>query len=415
MNEMPTAKLWTSAFALLLSLFASDSQARLFNYEDIPIGTRGIGMGNTGVALGDDIGAIFLNPATMAFNDGSQVSASASAYSRIDTRTGEFVSLFRSAADNITRGGFLSIPANVGGFVDKGEWNIGGAVFVPSAFENQGSLDINENYVADFESSSSDIWINVFASKQISKKAAWGLGLFYVSRDFSEKFSYFDSGSGNLAITFEERQWGANGLVAVLGYTREANEKWRWGVSLRSPAWQWGGQGRIASQESGDEESDERDFATQGLPLPIRLSSGFEYKWRPGRTFAADLHFYLPYKKSLDPEGISYFDVDLRAIPNLSFGYEHYFGETWAIRTGFFTNLTAARSVPGNVSAIHDKVHMFGATGALILASPAGEVVLGGWVQGGQGYSRSVNPANTSREPRSNYFYGMVIASSYKF
>jgi hypothetical protein len=58
---------------------------------------------------------------------------------------------------------------------------------------------------------------------------------------------------------------------------------------------------------------------------------------------------------------------------------------------------------------------MFGATGALVLAKDSGEVVLGAWAQGGQGRSRSVDPSEKGAVPRSNYFYGGVIGSSYRF
>ncbi len=389
--------------------------ARLYNYEDLPIGVRSMGLGNAGVALTEDAGVVFLNPSVLSFSEGNQVSASVSSYTRIDTRTGEFVSLFRSAADNVTRGGFLSIPSNIGGFLSKGAWTWGGAVFVPNAFENSGSITLSSTSVASYESSLEDIWINFFGSKKLSDRSSLGIGLFYVSRDINEKFSYFNVGTGSLAISFDEKVYGGNGMNAVVGYTRKSSDTFMWGASFRSPVWLWGGAGSNSILTSGDSAIPISEFKPTAVPIPMRLSWGFHQKLDARRSIVGDLHLYLPFSKNLDPNGNSYFDVDLRLIPNFHVGWEQYLWDTFAYRLGFFTNLTAAKVVPQDLSAIHDKVHMFGATGALVLASKMGEVVLGGWVQGGQGYSRSINPATTGPEPRSNYFYGIVIASSYKF
>ena len=397
------------------TLFSETISARLYNYEDLPMGVRSMGLGKAGVALVDDAGAVYLNPSVVAFSEGSQVSASVSAYSRIDTRTGEFVSLFKSAADNVTRGGFLSIPTNIGGFLQKGAWTWGGAVLVPNAFESEGTVDISANSVANYESALEDIWINFFGAKKLSEKASIGFGIFYISRDIKEKFSYFDVSSSSLKINFTERLFQANGLNAIFGYTRKHSETFMWGASIRSPVWRWGGIGRSSELASGASEITASEFTPTSLPIPARISAGFHQKLSATKSVVADLNLYLPFTKNLDPNGSPYFDVKLRMIPNLHFGFEHYLKDTLGYRLGVFTNLSAAKEVPTEISAIHDKVHMFGATGAIILASKMGEVVLGGWVQGGQGYSKSVNTSVTGVEPRSNYFYGMVIASSYKF
>ncbi|NCN41938.1 hypothetical protein GW916_11900 [bacterium] len=403
------------SIAVLSLILSSGAQARLYNYEDMPVGTRAIGLGNTGMALVNDAGMAFLNPSILSFADGNQVSASVSAYTRIDTRTGEFVSLFKSAADNVTRGGFMSIPTNIGGFLAKGDWTWGGAVFVPNAFESKSSVDLSETSVASYESNIEDIWINFFGSKKLSERSSLGLGVFYVSREINEKFSYFDVGSGSLAISFDEKLYEGNGLNAIVGYTHKSSDTFMWAASFRTPVWAWGGLGRSSTLTSGDSEINSSEFKPTAVPIPARLSWGFHQQFDNRRSFVADLHLYLPFKKNLDPNNDSYYDVELRAIPSLHFGWEHFLKDSLGYRLGFFTNLSAAKEVPADVSAVHDKVHMFGGTGAIVLASTMGEVVLGGWVQGGQGYSRSINPAVTAKEPRSNYFYGMVIASSYKF
>ncbi|MEO5667970.1 MAG: outer membrane protein transport protein [Bdellovibrionota bacterium] len=394
---------------------AQTAHARLYNYEDLPLGSRGFGMGNTAMALVDDVGSIYYNPAILAWAQGDQISAGVSAYSRIDTRTGAYVSLFKSAADNVKRGGFLSVPAMVGGFFKKTRWTWGGAVMVPNSFVNSGSFKIDDDSDASYESFIEDIWIDAFGSYDLDDRNSLGVGIFYVSRQSSEKFSYVDKVAGSIAIEFIEKSWDVNGFSTIIGFSRKQNERLNWGLSLRSPVLIFGAVGRLSDVKSGATEAGVSDFKPTGVPVPARLSAGFAYTWSEGRTFAADLHLYAPLKTNLHPDKLSDFEVDLRAIPSLHFGYEHFFRKGLAARVGYFTNLSAAKNVPNGISAIHDKVNMFGATAALVFPKESGEVSLGGWAQGGQGRSRSINPTLSGDVPRSNYFYGGVIASSYRF
>lgn len=396
-------------------LGAIHANARLYNYEDVPVGTRSAGMGNTGVAIVDDVAGIYYNPAALAWAQGDQLSAGVSAYSRIDTRTGAYVSLFKSAADNVTRGGFLSVPSVVGGFFKKEDWVLGGAVIVPNAFVNSGTLDLATDSRASYESFIEDIWISGFGSTQIDEKNSIGIGLYYVSRTSSEKFSYVEKISGVVQIEFIEKTWDVSGFTAILGYTYKPSDSLTWGASLRLPVLPFGSRGTLSNTESGGSELQSADFKPRGYPMPARLSTGFAYSWREGRAFAMDLHLYAPMKMNLHPDNLSDFSIDLRAIPSLHFGYEHFLKKSFGLRFGYFTNMSAARRLPAGLSAIHDKVNMYGATGALVFSKDTGEVSLGGWAQGGQGRSYSVDPAKTGDVPRSNYFYGGVVASSYRF
>jgi hypothetical protein len=391
------------------------ADARLYNYEDLPVGTRSSGLGNTGMALTDDVGVVYYNPAVISWSEGDQFSAGASAYSRIDTRTGEYVSLFQSAADNVTRGGFLSVPAMVGGFFAKGAWNWGGAVLVPNSFVSSGSLELGPDSSASFESSFEDIWINAFGSYRLNERSSFGLGLFYVSRSSSEKFSYYIKDSGTIDIDFVEKTWEVNGVVAVLGYSHRQSDRWIWGVSARTPVAKIGGMGKISNVSSGASDFETSRFDLTTYPMPIRLSAGMAYSWNVLRTFTLDLHVYAPFKRNLHPDGLADFEVDMRWVPSLHFGYEHFFKKSLGVRMGYFTNLSSATKVPEGISATHDRVNMYGATGALVLAKDSGEVSLGGWAQGGQGRARSVDPEQEGDVPRSNYFYGAVISSTYRF
>jgi long-subunit fatty acid transport protein len=403
------------AAALVLGSLAPRVEARLYNYEDLPLGSRGFGMGNTAMALTDDVGSIYYNPAVLSWAQGDQLSAGVSAYSRLDIRTGAYVSLFESARDNVTRGGFLAVPAMVGGFFKRTRWTWGGGVMVPNSFVNSGNFSFSDDSKANYESLMQDIWVSGFGSYELDDRDSIGLGLYYVSRSSTEKFFFVRSTAGNIVIDFDEKMWEVSGYTAILGFSRRANEKFTWGVSLRAPVLPLGSVGNISNVTSGTNDLDVKEFTPKGYPLPVRLSGGVAYTWREGRSFAADLHLYAPKKMNLHPDKLADFEIDMRAVPSLHFGYEHFFRPKFGMRLGYFTNISSARHIPKGTSAIHDKVNMYGATGALVFAKDSGEVSLGGWAQGGQGRAYSLNPETTGDVPRSNYFYGAVVASSYRF
>jgi hypothetical protein len=242
-----------------------------------------------------------------------------------------------------------------------------------------------------------------------------GFGLFYVSRSFNEKFTYLNNADEGLAIEFVEQIWDVNGALAIVGLTHNENENFIWSFSFRSPVWRWGGIGRLSNVESGASEINTLEFVPTSVPLPMRLSTGVFYRVNSKNSISADLHFYFPYNKNIHPHKVPVFQIDLKPVVNVHLGYEYFFNQGFGMRTGFYTNMSASRAIGEQISAINDKVHMFGGTAALVFSKESGELVLGAWAQGGQGRARSVDPTVTGPVPRSNYFYGGVIASSYRF
>lgn len=369
------------------------------------------------MALEGDTGQMFTNPATLAHVPFSQFSASVSAFSRIDTRTGDFVSLFKSARDNITRTGFLAIPSMVGGHLKVKSWVWGGTVLVPFSFANSGTLPIeNGTGVGSFEAKDESYWFGIFTSRRFGENHAFGISLFYASRSNSEKFFFVSKPDGvTLRVRYFEEGFGAGGLVLVAGGTYELSDTWRLGYSIRPPAILVGGDSFVMDA-ANDPGVTSRDFKgrTKLFPLPMRFSLGVAWKARADMTFAADLHYYSALRGNMGNSDNVELDIHARAIPNVSVGLEYMGWKELGVRGGLYTNLSAAKATPIAFTAVQDKVHMFGATFAIVFDKKEGSISLGGYVQGGQGRGSSVNEAPEA-VPRSNYVYGAVIGSSYKF
>ena len=400
-------------FAVGLALLGAAASARTYNYQDVPLGERSFGMGNATMAVPGDVSNMFFNPATLAYVESSQVSASLSSYARIDTRTGEFVSLFRSARDNISRGGFLANPSMVGGNIKTGEWMWGGSILVPFYYENSGTVDLNTLDLGSFESKFQSVWMGMFLARRFGNQN-FGVSLFYASRQTNEKFFFITRSVTPSQIRFVQNTYAINGVVGVLGGSYDLNEEWHFGYSFRPPPMAFSGDGEYGDNLSGATISVQNTkFKSKFYPLPMRLSVGATWSPRTDLMVAADLHFYSAVKGSpVANNGV--FDVDAKPIMNFSLGTEYIPWKGLGFRLGVMSNFSSARYVSKSLSAINDRVNMFGGTAAIVFDKPTGSISLGGYVQAGQGRSNTI--ADDAIEvPRSNFIYGFVVGSSYKF
>lgn len=399
-------------------LFASvPASARLYNYQDILLGERSFGLGGTSMAYLGDTSAIATNPSILALDTASQFTASLSTYNRIDTRTGQYVSLFRSAADNVSRGGFIAVPSMVGGHFRWGEWVWGGAILVPQAFSNSGKVDFDSITTASFESRHDSVWVGAFLARKIGARHTVGVSMFYASESRLEKFVFATIPvAATPVIRFAESSFDSNAIVAVLGGSYEIQDGLRIGYSFRTPMLPLRGHGYIQDVSSNDlTASINHEFDTPKLPIPMRLGLGVAWNINPDMMFVGDAFLYSAWYGDLDPGKDPVMRVDAREMANANLGFEHRFLKRVGYRLGFFTNMSSAAKVPKGLTALNDRVHMFGGTGALFWEKEAGTVSLGGYAQGGQGSSVSLNAPTGDVVPRSNYVYGFVVGSSYRF
>ncbi len=399
-------------FSWAFGIFA---EARLYNYQDVPIGERSFGMGSASMAVEGDTGNMYFNPAVLADSEFGQFSAALSSYARIDTRTGKYVSLFTSAKDNISRGGFVAIPSLVGGHVRSKGWVWGGVILVPESFSISGSLNIGPTDLAVFESSFGNVWMGAFASKRVNDRHRVGLSIFYNSVDSREKFSFFQTDTTPPTIRFVDQNYNGNGVVAIVGGVYDYSESVKIGYSLRSGTLLFAGTGHFGdiSTESGSTAVSE-DFKLKFIPQPVRLSAGVAWQVDSKSLFAMDLHLYGTFNKNLSSLGQSAFKVSSKDILNVNVGYEYMGWKNFGLRIGVSTNFSSAKTLSQTLSAMNDRVNMVTGTAAAVFDGIAGTISVGGYIQGGQGSSIPIDDIG-SLVPRSNYIYGFVVGSSYKF
>jgi|GEM_PF-1251819 len=413
---MPKNFILTRLVLLGAGIGSMSASARLYNYQDIVVGERSFGLGGSSMAYLGDTSAIATNPAILALDTSAQFSASLSTYNRIDTRTGSYVSLFKSAADNVSRGGFLAVPSMVGGHFRWGEWTWGGSILVPQAFANSGKIDFSSESSASFESRQDAVWVGAFLARKLGARHTVGLTLFYASENRVEKFAFTDRPAGvNPIIRFAENAFDANAVLAVLGGSYLIDDHLRLGYSFRTPAIALHGQGYVQDVASDGSTSTNEEFTTNKLPIPMRLGLGLSWEPSEEMMLTTDLYIYGAWYGDLAPSRNPALRVDAKETFNVNLGFEHKVWKRIGYRLGFFTNMSSAAKVPRGLTALNDRVHMFGGTGAVFWEKEAGTVSLGGYAQGGQGSSVSLNAPTGGFVPRSNYVYGFVVGSSYRF
>ncbi|MBS1984259.1 MAG: hypothetical protein JST16_08805 [Bdellovibrionales bacterium] len=398
-------------FTLVLATTAV--YARPYNYQDIPVGERAFGMGHAASAVeGSDTGVMYTNPAVLGLSTHSQVSASLSAFSRIDTRTGKYVSVFESAHDNVSRTGFFAVPSLVGGHVKTGNWVWGGTILVPDSFENSGTLEIDSDHIGSFESNEKAYWYGAFGARQWGNHA-FGISLFYADRTTIEKFQFVTRSSSRIRLF--ESTLGTNAFVLLLGGTYKVSDAWRLSYGVRLPPYLLGGEAAtvdVASDVAGvTYNKGDPNF----YPMPLKATVGAAWRPEDWILVAADLHVYSGLHGYAALTGTPQFKMAAKPIANISLGTEVRPFQHFGFRAGFFSNFSAAEKTPRYLTAIGDKVHMFGGTLAVLFTKDQGSISVGGFLQGGQGSSPSISENSGDIVPRSNYFYGFVVGSSYRF
>lgn len=406
---------WAQFLVFLTFVTSGKVAARPYNYADIPMGEKSFGMGGASMAISGDVGQIFYNPAALADLSASQIAAALSAYTRNDTRTGQFVSLFQSAAENISRGGFLAIPSMVGGNVRWGEWVWGGAVLVPDSFQNSGTVDISATDSAVFEAKFQSLWLGAFLARRWENNA-FGISIFYANRGFDEKYFFVYGADTNPVIRFLQSGQSINGLVTVLGGVRYFGSDFKLGYSFRPPPLPLGGNIVVGDAISNAGAYDRPNkLESNFYPLPMRVSLGFGWEPLSRWSFALDLHYFTPLKGNMDRDGLrEEFEFDANEVLNIFLGAEYFPWAQLGFRSGVFSNMSGAKRIPTALSAIYDRVHMFGATAGIVFDKASGSISIGGYIQGGQGRSLALDLSQKT-VPRSNFTYGAVIGSSYKF
>ncbi len=377
------------------------------------MGERSFGMGSAAVATDGDTGIMFTNPASLAWESADQVSASVSAFQRIDVRNGEYISVFKSVQDNIKKTGFVGIPSLIGGHVKESNWVWGGTILVPDSFQRSEYFESGTGIIS-FDAKDQSFWFGAFAAQKVEEEFSIGFSAYYVSRESREKFLFVDRES-LIRFRSHEQGYGAGSYVGIVGLTWEISPQYRIGCSFRPPPYALGGKVFVIDSSSASNELKVKNPSLKFVPLPARVSAGVMWKPNSRWTAAFDMHWFSSIDGNLGDQTTPELYISASQIVNANLGIEWKAFEVMGFRAGALTNLSSARAVPNYLTVLNDKVDMFGGTLGVVWNRPAGTFSLGGYMQTGHGKAPELSDVPSRSVRRSNHLYGIVVGSAYHF
>ncbi len=308
-------------------------------------GQKAMGMGHTGVALGESAETVFFNPAGMAFlEDSASFTAGATLinseieYYSADTNTGATtdsplgtpIGLYysRKHSDQLSYG--LGIYTPFGSTV---EW--------PDDWA--GSHLINNISLAA-------IFVQPTVAWQFNDRYSAGLGLVYASGgvefDRNLNTSLTNENGDRSKVTLDAT--GVDDVGANLGFMAKVNDKVQIGVNYRTEM------SLEAEGQSADFENIPASLSTlftdttfsADVPLPAELTLGLSYKYNDKTTVAVDLNFteWSVYEELLvDFDNAVPDSVNARGYKDTTtfrIGVQHHHSDRWTVRGGFYFDQT---------------------------------------------------------------------------
>jgi len=412
-----------AAFALAAALLATGAHADPTNYQRYVIGERSLGMAGAYTAAADDSMAIYYNPGALPFADAAAVSASKSVYGAENRviRNG-FVPDFGPPVDavDLDTTTDLSWPSTLTLMIrfgkkspqgGSGRHAIGFAMLVPNQEDFQfrakhkgdgASPDLQTYYLSE---SYRTVWTGV--AYAFRPTPHWGFGLtgFFSNYNYSRRLDVntFDPpvdtsscgelGCGDLDVTESMLRIKVNSIVFRVGALWAPTESWRVGLSVTAPSILLKGIsdgaldqtfGYASSADPADAHTrlytDDYKLEVAGYD-PASIRAGVAYSIPESFTVDLDVSFHFPnsYDRILGDPVADRFAADPNASPewfdkgvvhdvvrgpiaNANLGGEFLFRYGITLRTGIFSDLSAAPDVvPSDVPQL-TRVNRVGGT-----------------------------------------------------
>ena len=380
-------------------------------------------MGGAYTAMsGDSSSSGFYNPASLVKLHGTDISASATLFNKYDTTYGEGQNIV-DAGERVNRGFFRTIPSAIGNVYRWKKWAFGFSIVVPDYDFFAGNLANGPNEQSFLTYTDESLWSGIVGSYKASPTESFGISLYYTARSLIR--STLDRSvisPTHEIITSEEKSIKHNGLVVVLGYLWDINDKWALGVSARPPALTVSGEGSYFRSTTDTAALPSAITQVRNVNaktyIPSRYSLGFKFKPNDRLILALDGSFYSRF---------GYQDMELSAAAdriehrdtwNASLGMEYQFEYPkmkW--RAGIFTNNPSTLE-PSRVPTARrgDHIKMYGFSSNFnFLVSEQSSYTIGGFYTGGNGKSVQRTGNQLVRLDKTHHIFSLLISTSYQF
>lgn len=395
---MQVSPRWARWLAVTL-LFMAGGRARAgsdTHYQDVLVGDRAAGMGGAFTALSGEAAAAYYNPAGIIADASTAIQVSMSAY-KLRRKSAEVADLCGTPLSS-DENAFFGFPATFGFAKQLGKGRVRhalGLTAVISSMDKTAQIyslaDVRCGPVAMGMGGSSlmvdrSLWTGVtYAVKPWPfLQAGMTLGLAMRAGSFSQLLTVVPKVQGTSyypGVDFASGEAKLLSFFVQLGVIVEPLPGLRLGLSVTPPQVRLLGTGSLdVMQAAADPASWQQSFLAQleGVEydwrVPLQVSLGAAYTIRDRWTLSTDVRIHAgvgAYPVYAHPALASQGAVwpiptmKRRPLANVSVGGEALLGKRWALRLGFFTNLS---SVPSEQS--DEQINNVGfSAGASYLAS----------------------------------------------
>jgi long-subunit fatty acid transport protein len=215
-------------------------------------------------------------------------------------------------------------------------------------------------YALNLDTDDKTLLLGPSMGKKINHKMSWGFSLFYLQRNFRKnqnQLSDLSSDPSNPSAASQEVSTRTstlleNGVRPVLGFMWSPADKWSIGVKA---AYNYLFASKFDEFQSrkplGDTVTSflrSSDLAIRKTPLEFSL--GAAYFRNPYQVFSWDVDYFSSAQSQNQD------------VINFSAGFEHFFNETHAFRSGIYTNFSNAPTPSDATSAPLEKIDLLGLT-----------------------------------------------------
>lgn len=405
-----------------LTVWTSNAWSDEFHYKSLVIGERAGGMGGAYVAISDDPTGVFYNPAGLVFGLENYISASANTFNISST---EFKDIVGDQDYTLTSSGL--VPTFFGFSQNWGRSKIGFAIVVPNSELIDQDEEITELNSGPDQAHTlrrrffrQDITYQggPAFSRALSDTASFGisvLGFARLDNGFDNQLIKFNDASGGVE-SGEGKYFFQNtylkqtifGATPKIGMQYMPTSTLSLGMTVSTPFNISGSAStkQIVSNnlradgytpQNGEFENDikitEAEFSTR-VSSPIQVTVGAAYFLSKALLFAAD---------------IDYFSEDFFANPavgefvaqqtiNWSVGSEWYMSDSFALRTGVYSNNANTPSINDKLTDQPAHVNLIGGTLAVSLLKPGSSFTLGTQYARGTGEGQAIGGLPTVQE-----------------
>jgi long-subunit fatty acid transport protein len=406
------------ALALSVNAFASFQ-----NPNSILPGDRAAGMGGAGASLlGDVSSAAFYNPALLALAEGRAFSAAVGVYKKFDTLYGETADYTKTPL-RINTGFFRALPSSSGNIMEFQDWKLGLSIVVPDFEQFKGDLANTDSQTTTLTYTDESLWVGGAASRKIDETSSFGMTAYYTARNYVRSIQDKVYSGTDARIYTNDLALTQNSLIFILGYFKKVSDQFHYGISARLPSVDFSSEAsyfedEIDTANSANNKRLNQSSLKASIFIPAQLRLGLTFMPNDKWTHSADLTlqegktvllFDLPEKADL---------LRYKATGNINLGTEYRISESFRIRTGIFSNISAMTDPKISENRLlADHVNQMGFSANLNYLSEVSKIsyTFGGYYTGGNGYALTRNAHQLKKTTKSTNIFTMLVGTSFHF